>query len=409
MRSLVVAGEYPWPEDSGARLRLAMILRGLRRCGPTELFSVVSKFRTDFDPPDEDLGLAKVGRVGFDNRTDSAGHMISTALRPSVPLGMPWRDRTLVQRALASFVSGTYDLIWFYGMRPWVLAGGLTSSPTILDLIDLEDQKLLARLSVPQPPAPDAVARLRRAGARLVSEEEVRRWQRLHRRAGRRVSAVVVCSRLDADRARAGHLALVNVLPNGYRAVADPVGRVAVGSPPVVLFQGLLRYPPNAEAARFLGGDIAPALRALVPDAQIRLVGAHDPALVSLHDPPSVTVVGRVPDIAVELAGADLVVVPVHYGSGTRLKILEAFAHRIPVVSTSLGAEGLDARDGVHLLLGESASELAAACARVLRDESLRASITDNAHALFSDRFRSEVIEAEVARLARNVASRIKR
>ena len=209
---------------------------------------------------------------------------------------------------------------------------------------------------------------------------------------------------LDAGRAAATGVRHLEVIPNGYPAVARPVGRIAVGSPPTVLFQGLLRYPPNIDAARWLASEVGPALRTLVPDAEIRLVGEHPPELSSLDDRPRFTVTGRVPDIATELARADVVMVPVRYGSGTRLKILEAFAQRVPVVSTPLGAEGIGARDGVHLLLGETATGLAEACARLLRQPELREAVVSRAHELFLDRFQSDVIEQDVARLARAVA-----
>ncbi len=404
MRTLVIAGEYPWPENTGSRLRLAMILRGLVQCGPTELFSIVSKFRREFDPPDESMDLAKVGRVGFDNRSPSALELVPALLRPGTPIGLPRRDRAPVRQALARFMSGRYDLVWFYGPRPWVLAGTPVFAPTVLDLIDLEDEKITARLSVPGPPATGVVGRLRRAGATMVSEEEARRWRRLHLRSSRRVAAVVVTSSLDAERAGRHRVEHVEVIPNGYPAVAHPVGRAAVGSPPTVLFQGLLRYPPNIDAARWLASEVGPALRGLVPDAEIRVVGEHAPDLVALDDRPRLTVTGRVPDIAVELARADVVVVPVRYGSGTRLKILEAFAQRVPVVSTPLGAEGLGAQDGVHLLLGDTAPSLAEACARLLREPGLRQAVVSRAEELFCRRFQSEVIEQDVARLARRVA-----
>jgi glycosyltransferase involved in cell wall biosynthesis len=403
MRTLVIAGDYPWPTDTGARLRLAMILRGLRRCGPTELFSVVSKFRTDFGPPDSSMDLARVDHMGFDNRPAMGVRLIPTLWRPSMPFDMPWRDGPLVQRAVDRFMTGQYELVWFFGPRPWVLTGGPSWAPTVVDLIDLEDQKILARLSVPRPPATGAAERARRAASTLVAEEEVRRWQRLHRRIGRQASAVAVCSRLDAERATVMGVERVAVIPNGYEAVRDPVGRDTVGSPPAILFQGLLSYPPNAEASRLLANEIGPAVRTLVPSAQIRLVGDHRPDLLSLHDPPRVTVTGRVDDMDQELARADLVVVPLRYGSGTRLKILEAFAQRIPVVSTSLGAEGLGAVDGVHLLIADSVPALAKSCARLLTDIELRREVTARAHALFLERFASDVIEDHVARLALEV------
>jgi polysaccharide biosynthesis protein PslH len=405
MRTLVIAGDYPWPTDTGARLRLAMILRGLVRCGPTELFSIVSKFRTDFGASEDTAGLANVGRIGFDNRIPSGRPLLPTLLRASMPLGMQWRDRPEVSQSLRRFVSGHYDLVWFFGARPWVLSGEPSLAPTVIDLIDLEDQKILAWLSMPRPSGSGAVARIRQAGGGLISREEARRWQRLHRRAGSHAAATVVCSSLDAQRATTSGVAAVAVIPNGFSAPAVPVGRDGVGSPPHVLFQGLLTYPPNAEAARWLAQDIGPALRTRVPNVRIRLVGEHHPDLDALSDPPSVTLTGRVADMSAELARADVVVVPLRYGSGTRLKILEAFAHRIPVVSTALGAEGLGVEGGVQLLLAETADELAEACSGLLHDPGLRQTIVANGRAHFLEHFESTVIEAAIGRLAHDVAT----
>ena len=86
------------------------------------------------------------------------------------------------------------------------------------------------------------------------------------------------------------------------------MGRFDVWSPPVVLFHGTMRYPPNADAARWLVGRTGPALRNLVPDALIRLVGLVNADQGDLDDPPWSWVVGPVPDIAVELGRADVVV-----------------------------------------------------------------------------------------------------
>ncbi len=404
MRTLVIAGEYPWPVDSGPRTRLGMVLRALRRNGPVELLSVISAFRSDFDPPDEQLGLARVGRVGFDNRPPSGLALLPTLARPSMPLGLPWQDRATVQRALARFMSGRYDLVWYFGARPWVLAGEAVPAPTIVDLDDLEDQKIVARLAIPRAPVTGWPEQARRSASALVAGEEIRRWRRLERRVGSKATAVAVCSMVDAERARASGVPDVVVVPNGYPAVEHPVGRTDVGSPPTVLFQGLLRYPPNIAAATFLASEIGPALAELVPGVEIRLVGDHHPELAALDDPPRVTVVGRVPDITTELARADLVVVPLRYGSGTRVKILEAFAHRVPVVSTTLGAEGLGVRDGEHLLIGDTVATLAEACRRLLTDTGLRQAIATRARAHFDENFAPDVVESGIADLACRVA-----
>ena len=138
-------------------------------------------------------------------------------------------------------------------------------------------------------------------------------------------------------------------------------------------------------------------------DARIRLVGKTTPVIDALHRPPSVTVVGSVPAMDPELAGADIAVVPLRIASGTRLKILESFAHRIPVVSTTLGAEGLDVTDGVHLLLADDADAFAAACHRLLVDAALRARLADAAEDLYLRRYQWSTAEGAVERLVHDV------
>ena len=403
MRTLVIAGEYPWPVNSGSRLRLVTVLRGLRRCGPVELFSVIPDGRPDIDPPDDALGLDRVGRTGFDDRPPSGAGWLRALTRASNPLEFPDHDGPAVARELARFAHGRYDLIWYFGVRPWVLVGGVEGAPFVLDVVDLEDHKIAARLSVPRPGGTGGLAPVRRRAAEALSHEEMRRWHRLQRRASAAAAATVVCSDQDASRAVADGLARVEVVRNGYRRVDRPVGKVDVEDPPTVLFQGTLRYPPNAEGARYLVDQVRPELVALVPDVRIRLVGVSTPALEALDSPPGVTVVGRVPDIDEELALADLVVVPIRFGSGTRLKILEAFAQRIPVVSTTLGAEGLGAVDGTHLLLADDPGPMAEACARLLSDRALRAEVTEAAHRLFLERFDEDLVEQQVAAVARRV------
>ncbi len=403
MRTLLIAGEYPWPENSGSRMRLMTTLLGLRSLGPTELFSVVPRGRRDFDPPPLGDGLEKAEYATYEQ---AARRPADALVRPWLPFSLPVHERPAVLAARDEFVSGEYDLIWYFGLRPWLLAGAPTTVPTVLDLDDLEDQKIRARLAVPEPGPQSATARVRRWSAARYSEEEARRWRRLQGRAARAVGSLVVCSQLDADRLGAPRTTRVCVVPNGYPVVDAPPDHRHAGTPPVVLFQGTLRYPPNAHAARFLVDEIGPALRAVVPDVRLRLVGLTTPGLAELDDPPTVTLVGQVPDIGVELAAADLVLVPIRFGSGTRVKIIEAFAHGVPVVSTTLGAEGLGAVDGEHLLLGDDPASLARACARLLTDDALRTRIVAAAHDLFLTRLQRDRAVDAVREVAREAVAR---
>lgn len=410
MRTLVVAYEYPWPASSGSRLRLLTTLHGLCRGGPTDLFSIVPPERTDMDEPDRSFGLERVIRAPM----QSGASVLGSPRRPWLPAAVPTRDRPLVSDRLAQFVTGTYDLVWYFDVRSWALAAPPQPAATVIDLDDLEHYKIRARLSLgPTNGAPSAtgglrptvVQRIRRSPGRAFSQLEAHRWARLYRVASSRAARTVVCSPLDAERARASGIKRVAIVPNAYARPDPPVGRSEPGSPPVVLFHGTLRYPPNADGARWLAGGIAPALRVLVPDARIRLVGVGDPNLGQLHHPPEVTVVGAVPDIVTELRHADVIVVPVRFGSGTRVKIIEAFAHRIPVASTTLGAEGLGVVDGTHLLLADTTEGMAAACARLLTEPDLRRRVTEAAHRRYLEAFEREVVEARVSSVAQEAVA----
>ena len=155
-----------------------------------------------------------------------------------------------------------------------------------------------------------------------------------------------------------------------------------------------------------MANTIAPRIRAAEPATEVRLVGRPVTSVTQLHEPEVLTVVGQVPSMEEELARASLVAVPIRYGGGTRLKILESFAHRVPVVSTSLGAEGLAVEDGVHLLLADDPDDFAAATVRLLRDAALRVRLTGAAETLYLERYEGGVAEDCVRRLVEDVAAR---
>ena len=122
-----------------------------------------------------------------------------------------------------------------------------------------------------------------------------------------------------------------------------------------------MEYHPNQLAVRFFRREIWPRLRDRWPGLAWRLVGKNPEAVRQFTSgDPRIEVQGQVDDAIAELARARVAVVPLLAGSGTRLKILEAWAAGLPVVSTTLGAEGLPARDGEHLLLADGAAAFAA-------------------------------------------------
>src|SRR5262249_55134536 len=192
---------------------------------------------------------------------------------------------------------------------------------------------------------------------------DIRRWKRYTRASAGRVSRVVVCSQDDADRVGTANTAVV---PNGIPRPAVPARGGAGALRPTVLLQGRMTYAANVDAVGHLVRDIVPRVVRALPDVEFRIVGAGSDRIRGLDMHPNVTVTGYVPDMRSELERADIVAVPLRFGSGTRLKIIEAFAHRVAVVSTAVGAEGLGATDGQELLIRNGPRSFAGACVRLL-------------------------------------------
>jgi glycosyltransferase involved in cell wall biosynthesis len=141
--------------------------------------------------------------------------------------------------------------------------------------------------------------------------------------------------------------------------------------PGTILFFGTLSYYPNHDGLLFFLRDVMPMVRRLHPSARLEIVGASPPAELRRFEAADVTFTGFVDDVRPHLARASVVVAPLRIGGGTRLKILEAMAMAAPVVSTSLGAEGLAVTHGREVLLADTAETFAAEVVRVLRDDGL--------------------------------------
>lgn len=162
----------------------------------------------------------------------------------------------------------------------------------------------------------------------------------------------------------------VSALPNGFDfpATLPPVSRESKR----LLFYGSLFYKPNEDGVRWLCREVWPLIRAQDPEAQLDVVGLGKEALSDIIGMPGVTFHGFVDDLDAMIAQAAALVVPLRVAGGTRIKILEAWAKGLPVVSTTIGAEGLAAQDGITALLGDTPEAFAARCLTVLGDAEMR-------------------------------------
>lgn len=181
--------------------------------------------------------------------------------------------------------------------------------------------------------------------------------------------------------------AKIHVLPNGVDAQYYSPAEIAKVQPDsrgmslrsTLLFVGSMDYHANIDAVRWFVHDMWPQISKMYPDLRFVIAG-RDPALeIRRLQSDRIHVTGTIDDVRPYYAQARAVIVPLRVGSGTRLKILEAMASGVPVVSTSVGAEGIDVSDGVHLLIGNNVPELVSAVDRIFSSPETRARLIEAA------------------------------
>jgi glycosyltransferase involved in cell wall biosynthesis len=368
--ALLLSPEAPYPRVGGGALRTASVVEDLARRYALDVIVFrepgAPDPRSSFPP-----GLVREVRV-----IDLPHHSKAFAARAfrnfarlvkGVP---PLNDRFHgFGREIAAACGGRrYDLAVIEHLWCAPYAELLPATRVVLDLHNIESV-LYRSLSRTEPwPVSLAYARFASAARRIEA-----RWLP-------RFAAVLTASAEDAARI-AALAAEVLVYPNTIPTVPQP----QVPEENVVAFSGNLEYAPNVSAVRFFRREIWPRLRADWPDLRWRLIGKNPHAVARyVRGDSRIEVTGPVAGAVEALAAARVVVVPLLAGSGTRFKILEAWAAGRAVVSTTLGAEGLGTRDGEHLLLRDTPDSFAAAVGRLLTSPEERARLGAAGRALVS-------------------------
>lgn len=364
-RILVLANRLPFPVDDGWKMRAFHVMRGLITQGEVTLLV----YHAGLPDAVEDFRRAIGGGIDVVTVVPRRAHApdrLLLGLLTRTPVHV-WNlrsrafevalDRLLAARDFDIVVSQLTYMHRFVERLP-------RRTMRVVDTHNI-DSVVLERYSATMP------GPLRRAYARMTA----RKLRRHERSVFDGADVVWVCSAQDAEwAAQISPRANVRIVPNGVDtevmcpdpAVAPVPGRLA--------FFGKLDYIPNVDAIRYLVSAIVPRLKRLGIPIEIHLIGhgatSEIEALAAAE--PMLRLIGRVEDISPVLQEATAVIVPLRMGGGTRLKILEALSLGKAVISTTIGAEGLDLVDGRDLLIADTAEQFAHQVERVLTDADLR-------------------------------------
>ena len=260
-----------------------------------------------------------------------------------------------------------------------------TDAVKVLDAHNVEYEN---HLRMSKHAASSVTALFYRREARLLIREE--------REACRRQDAVFVTSAEDQRLFDALAPAVPKfIIPNGvdtdYFAPAPPASE-----PASLVFTGMMAYVPNHDGMRYFLDEIFPLVRREVPAAKVYIVGSRPPAALLRRASDGVVVTGYVEDVRPFVARASAYVVPLRMGSGTRLKILEALAMKRPVVTTSIGCEGLAVSHGESALVADEPLAFARQVIDLLRDDELRKKLTRAGYDLVREQYDWSVVHRRV-------------
>ncbi len=170
----------------------------------------------------------------------------------------------------------------------------------------------------------------------------------------------------------------------------------ATQEPFTMVFTGAMGYLPNNDGMMYFLDKIFPLIKKRVPQAKVYIVGNNPPDKLLEHQSDSVVVTGFVDDIRPYIDQASVYIVPLRMGSGTRLKVVEALSMQKPIVSTSIGSEGIEIEDGKHLLIRDDAASFAEAVVALFEDQQLRNTLISNGHERVKQKYDWSVIGNDI-------------
>ena len=345
-------------------------------------------------------------------------------LRPVTRPAPAWRELARAFRRRPALVPGALGQPWyawqFAVFREWVapcvaeLAGELRFDVAEVEHDDIAGWAGIVPSGIPKVlTAHNVTWRLwasrgeaARAPRSALLRMESLRHRRYERRHLRTYDAVIAMSAVDREELLRLGAQRVEVVPNGA-AVDELVPAPDFPDPPTLVFTGSMDHPPNPEGVLWFADEVWPRVRERVPGAVLRVVGrGPQEPLAPLSGRPGVELTGPVPSVAPELARATAVTAPLLSGGGTRLKIVEAMAAGRAVVATSVGAEGLEAEPGVHLLVEDEPERFADAAVRLLTDPGLRARLAGAGRELVERRYDWRALGDELAYVLESLAGR---
>lgn len=382
MRILFVTPFIPYPPISGGSLQVFLRIKALRERGHEIFLATIMR------PGQEDQAIALAPFVdGLLCVTIGPGlkkirHLLQRSLLYEIFTDAPGFSSELHEFGEANRV----DVVLFEGLGMARYHGALAGIPAVLSEHNVECDLVRQMVKAVRKAPKEALLegpfdeRLRNLYLFLFGSHEVRLVRSLEAWAARCFDLVLTCSEksLDLLRGIAGEVPY-QFIPWSIEQ-PEEFGRPAVRDPYTVLFVGNMGWEPNRDAVRWFANDIFPAVRSGFPSTRFVIVGSNMTDDISgMDNGRDIIVKGFVKELESVYREADVFVAPIRRGSGANVKIIEAMAHGVPVVTTGMAAAGIGILDNEYLCIADSTVEFSRTIEGLLSDLSVRQGLADRA------------------------------
>ncbi len=363
MKVAVVTVRLPFPLNSGGRIRTFHLLKHISQVHRVTLVTAVETREEALAAAalQEQLPQVALRLTDVPPRGAPARRAWRALRSPIDPLPYTWaayRHPRFTENLHRVLEAERFDLVHCDHTQIAHAVLALQTPPRLVNAHNV-DSLLLARMAEVEP----------RAWKQALIRWQARKVRAAERRTYPAFDGCLAMS--EVDKAHLERLTLgrpVWTIPNGVDLDWFEPARTEA-EPHLMVFSGAMDWLPNTDAVEFFAREILPRIRRRLPKARLLVVGRDpSPALIARFSGAGIEFTGTVADVRPHLARARLFVVPLRVGSGTRLKILEAWAMSKAVLSTGLGAEGLPVRDGENILIADMPERFAERAVALLQD-----------------------------------------
>jgi glycosyltransferase involved in cell wall biosynthesis len=357
-RSIIVFDDHlPTPDRDAGGVRMSLILKSLVKLGPTVFISLGTLRQPDYERLLAQAGVEVVFWLDYERLLKERGFHVALLSRPDVA------------GALLPSVKKADPRI-----------------KTIFDTVDL------------------AFVRLERE-YQLTGDEKVAQKARYYRKLETRLAGScdqVWCVTTEDQRILAQEVpsAKFEIIPT-IHALQDRGQEFAKRHG--LLFIGNFLHRPNVDAVHYFMREIDPLVRKSIPDIKVFIVGEHAPPEIVAYSSQHVSITGYVPDVDPIFHGCRIFIAPLRFGSGMKGKIGQALSYGLPVVTTSVGAEGMGLKGECEVIIGNTPRELAMGLIRVYEDADLWLRLSDNGYNHIAQHYTPQVLEENIHQAIKNI------